>query len=174
MLDREPADVVIDFVTGRAKPNVGAEHNRQKVERLLVEIKGYAREDIEVDAPVILEIDDQQYVSKVDLVVRVKGKRFMVIKCAPGALDSRQREIVAAARLLDDFQIPLAAASDGHDIIVWDTLSGRRIGQGIDFLPAKAIAEAQFDPAALAPLPPERRHRVQLVFRSYDCMNVNR
>jgi hypothetical protein len=107
-------------------------------------------------------------------VVRVNGKRFIVIKCAPGALDSRQREIVAAARLLDEFQIPLAAASDGRDIIVWDTVSGRRIGQGTDFLPAKGIAETQFDRDALKPLSPEQRHRVQLVFRSYDSMNVNR
>jgi hypothetical protein len=175
MSDREPADdVIIDFVTGRPKPNVGAEQNRQNVERFLVETKGYAREDIDVDTPVVLEIDGQQYVSKVDLVVRVNGKRFIVIKCAPGALDSRQREIVAAARLLDEFQIPLAAASDGRDIIVWDTVSGRRIGQGTDFLPAKGIAETQFDRDALKPLSPEQRHRVQLVFRSYDSMNVNR
>jgi Type I restriction enzyme R protein N terminus (HSDR_N) len=171
---RNHGDTIIDLITGHSKPNTGSENNRQNVERLLIATKGYDREDIEVDAPLCLEMDDGPYISRVDLVVRVKGIRYMAIKCAPGALDSREREIVSAARLLDAYQIPLAIASDGADLIVWETVSGRRVGHGLKFLPPRELAEAQFDPGSVQPLPPARRPRVQLVFRSYDCMNVNR
>ena len=48
-------DTISDFITGRPKANAGAEANRQAVERLLVESKGYDRQEIEVDAPITLE-----------------------------------------------------------------------------------------------------------------------
>ena len=82
-------DTVIDYITGVEKPNMGAEANRQKTERILVDKKGYDRSDIEVDAPISLDMEDGVYTSKLDLVVRVHDHRFMVIKCAPGSLSSR-------------------------------------------------------------------------------------
>jgi len=167
-------ETIVDHITGREIPNVGAEANRQQVERLLLETKGYAREDIEVDAPIVLDMGDEQYRSVVDLVVKVKGWRYMVIKCAPGSLASREREILAAARLLDEYQIPLAAASDGRTAIVWDVLSGNKAGNGLDAIPPKHQAQEAFDPQRLLPLAEARRMRQQLIFRSYDSMNVNR
>ena len=167
-------DTIIDFITGQPKTDVGAERDRQLIERHLVEAKGYAKGDIDIDWPIRFEVNAEEYISKVDLVVRVKGKPFMAIKCAPGSLDSRQREIVAAAQLLVHYQIPLAIAASGKDAIVWDTLSGKQIGRGMEFVPTKEHAEGTFDLNALQPLPPERRRQVQLIFRSYDSMNVNR
>jgi hypothetical protein len=166
---------VIDFITGRPKPDVGAEGNRQLVERLLVEEKGYARQDVEVDRVIQFEMQDETYTSAVDLVVNVKGAPYMVIKCAPGSLESRQREIIAAARLLlEDRQVPIAVASSGEDAIVWDAVSGRKLGQGLAAIPDKARAETIFDPGEAQPLPAQRRRQVELVFRSYDSMNINR
>jgi len=79
--------LITDFVTGEKIPDVGAEANRQTIERILVTEKGYAKEDIEVDAPLEVTIGDEPYRSSVDLVVSVHGKRYMVIKCAPGSWD---------------------------------------------------------------------------------------
>jgi hypothetical protein len=42
----KPYENIIDFVTGKAIPNVGAEENRQAVERLLVEEKGLSQKRI--------------------------------------------------------------------------------------------------------------------------------
>lgn len=166
-------DTLIDFITGRKVSNIGPEARRQQVERLLVEEKGYAKEDIEVDAPIVLEMQPKTYASHVDLVVSVLDRRYMAIKCAAGSLASREREIVAAARLLDAYQIPLAAACDGQTAFVWDTVSGRLIGSGLAALPSKAQALRNFDPNALIALAPDRVRRQQLIFRSYDIMNVN-
>ncbi len=168
------AERVTDYITGIEKPNQGAEANRQTMERVLVETKNYERSDIEVDVPISLRMDDGVYCSTVDLVVRVAGYRFMAIKCAPGSLSSREREIVAAARLLDRYQIPLAIATDGDDAEIWDTISGRPFGKGMVSLPSRREAESMFDPDTLVPLDASLRPRTQLVFRSYDSMNVNR
>ncbi|MBI5895711.1 MAG: type I restriction enzyme HsdR N-terminal domain-containing protein [Desulfobacterales bacterium] len=167
-------DRCIDFITGRTMPNTGAEANRQRIERLLVEEKGYPKTDIEVDAPIALAMGAEMYRSSVDLVVRAGGRRCMVIKCAPGSLASREREAVAAARLLDAYQIPLAVASDGQTAIVWDTISGKQIGEDLSAIPTRSQAETLFSSLAPQRLEEARRTRQQLIFRSYDCMNVNR
>lgn len=167
-------DRVIDYITGIEKPNLGAEANRQEMERVLVELKGYDRVDIEVDAPIAFEVKNETYRSKIDLVVKVNGFRCMLIKCAPGSLSSREREVVSAARLLDRYLIPLAIATDGTTAQVWDTLSGRRLGQGMEAVPSKQEAQIKFHLDALTVLDPEARFRTQLIFRSYDGMNVNR
>jgi hypothetical protein len=164
-----------DYITGRSVPDVGAEANRQAVERLLVEEKGYAPEEISVDAPISVEIEGKIYRSRVDLVVCLGPRPLMAVKCAAGSLDSRQREIVAAARLLAaDRTLPLAVASDGRTAIAWDAVSGKQIGVGLDAIPARSrLAAAYASGAAPAPLDPQRLARERIVFRSYDSMNVN-
>lgn len=167
-------ETIVDYITGNAVPNIGAEANRQAVERLLVETKGYARQEIVVDAPIELQMADGPYRSRLDLVVRLQGCGYMVIKCAPGSLASREREVIAAARLLAPYQLPLAVASDGATAIVWDAVSGKRLGQGLAAVPSRQQALAAFDPLRLTPLAESRRSRQQLIFRSYDSMNVHR
>ena len=61
----KPFTTLVDFVTGREVPNIGAEENRQAVERLLVEQKGYDREEIEVEVPIPF-VDVRTFVTDVD------------------------------------------------------------------------------------------------------------
>jgi hypothetical protein len=142
----------VDFITGREVPNIGAEANRQLVERLLVEEKGYKKEEIEVDVPIVLEMGEQPYRSHLDLVVRVTGWRYMVIKCAAGSLASREREVISAARLLDLYQIPLAVVSDGPngDYLGYDQRQVKGSGIGGHTGPAASPANLQ-SAAAAAP-----------------------
>ena len=163
-----------DYVTGRPTPDIGAEANRQAVERLLVDQKGYGRQEIEVGAAITVTIDGEAYRSRVDLVVGIDGKRLMAIKCAAGSLDSRQREIVAAARLLTpEHTLPLAVASDGRSALVWDGVSGRQIGSGLAAIPDRAALAARFASRVPPPLDEKRLARERIVFRSYDSMNMN-
>jgi hypothetical protein len=171
----KPYSMITDFVTGREVPNVGAEENRQALERFLVEDKGYLKEDIEVDTDISITVAGEPYHSQVDLVVSADaGKtRFMVIKCAAGSLASREREIVAAARLLDEYQIPCAVVSDGKTAIVLDTLSGKKTGEGLDAVPSRQEAVNKLKSLTLSPFAAERREREKLIFRTYDLENVN-
>ena len=167
-------ETIYDYITGMQKANCGAEANRQAIERLLVDKLGYGRTAIEVDVPISIEVQGQRYTSKVDLAVSVHNHRYMVIKCAAGSLASREREVIAAARLLDEYQIPLAVASDGKTSFVWDTVSGEEIGSGLGAIPSFAQACERFDPNRLVELEESRRIRQMLIYRSYDVMNIHR
>jgi intergrase/recombinase len=169
----KPIGIIIDFITGKEIPDVGPEANRQRVERVLVKQKGYAKEDIEVDAPLEVEIAEKVYRSSVDLVVSADGRRLMAVKCVPGSLGSREREIIAASRLLDNYQIPFSVASDGQTAIVLDTVSGKKLGEGLNFIPSKEEIKKSSALKRLVPLPEKRLEKEKLIFRSYDSMNVN-
>jgi hypothetical protein len=167
----KPYATLVDFVTGKEVPNIGAEENRQAVERLLVEQKGFGREEVEVEVPLEMVIDGEPYRSAVDLVVTRGGRRVMAFKCAAGSLASSEREIVSAARLVDRYQVPLAVVSDGKTALVLDALSGRPIGEGLDAIPTKS--QLQLKQLEFNPLPEERRLREGLIFRTYDRERVN-
>ena len=174
MLDQpKPYTILTDFVTGKDVPNIGAEENRQRIERFLVEEKGYDRDDIEVDAELRFNIEDQIIHSHVDLVVRIDDKRFMVLRCVPGSLGTRHRETLAAARLLDTYQIPLSVVTDSRDADVLDTVTGEPIGHGTDAIPSKEEGRRSMGDGKLYPFPQEKLERERLIFRSYDEMNVN-
>jgi hypothetical protein len=166
-------DTLIDFVTGREIPDIGAEANRQAFERILVEQKGFEKGDIAVDAPLALVVAGEGYNSRVDLVVSAGGRPMMAVKCAAGSLGSREREILAAARLLENYQIPVSVVTDGRDATVLDTFSGERLGEGIDAVPPKDELTRMSEEQQRVPFPEKRLEREKLIFRTYDMENVN-
>jgi len=171
----KPYTMITDFVTGREIPNIGAEENRQAVTQYLVHEKGYSKADIEMDVNIELAIAGEHYHSQVDLVIKANdaGLPVMVIKCAAGSLGSREREIVAAARLLENFPIPYAVVSDGKTAVVLDTVSGKKTGEGMAAIPSKAAAIRLLDAYRPIALPTDRQEREKLIFRTYDSENVN-
>jgi predicted type IV restriction endonuclease len=164
---------LIDYITGQSIPDVGAEANRQAVERFLVASRGYAKTEIAVELPIEIEIDGENYRSAADLAVIIDGKYLMVIKCAAGSLGSREREVLSAARLLVDYQIPLAVVSDGRTALVFDTLTRKKRGEGMNAIPSRSELVDMARDFTFAPLAPEQRKREKLIFRTYDSMNVN-
>jgi hypothetical protein len=166
-------DTITDFITGREIPNIGSEANRQAFERILVEKKGFSKEDIEVDVPLNLVVAGTPYNSRVDLVVSAGGRRMMAVKCAAGSLGSREREILAAARLLEDYQIPVSIVTDGRDGAVLDTKTGETTGEGIDGIPSKEELLDMSKEMKPVPFPEKRMEREKLIFRTYDLENVN-
>jgi hypothetical protein len=169
----KPYSMITDFVTGKEIPNVGAEENRQMVEKFLVNDMAYSKEDIAVDVDIEITVAGETYRSQIDLVVSLESNRFMAIKCAAASLGSREREILAAARLLAENQLPFSVVSDGKTAIVLDTVSGKKLGEGLNAIPSKAQAQEKLKEIALLPFPKDKREREKLIFRSYDSMNVN-
>ncbi len=171
----KPYTMITDFITGKDVPNVGAEENRQAIEQYLVEQKGYLKGDIQIDADIELTVAGELYRSQLDLVISADGgkTRLMAIRCAAGSLGSREREIVAAARLLDNYQIPLSVVSDGKTAIVLDTVTGKKIGEGMDAIPSKKEAVYKLESLELQPFPNDRLEREKLIFRTFDSENIN-
>jgi len=169
----KPFDTITDYITGKQVPDIGAEANRQAFERILVELKGFSKEDVEVDVPLELVVAGEPYNSRVDLVVSAGGRRMMAVKCAAGSLGSREREILAAARLLDAYQIPVSVVTDGRDAEVYDTLTGKETGEGIGAVPSKETLLKISEEGGQIPFPEKRMEREKLIFRTYDLENVN-
>ena len=171
----KPYTMITDFITGKDLPNIGAEENRQVTERFLIELKGYLKEDIQIDVDIEMTVAGELYRSQLDLVVSADGgkTRFMAIRCAAGSLGSREREIVAAARLLDNYQIPFSIVSDGKTAIVLDTVSGKKVGEGLAAIPSKKEATKKLESLELLPFPKDRLEKEKLIFRTYDSENVN-
>ncbi len=166
--------LIKDYITGKEIPNIGAEENRQAVEKYLVEKKGYQKADIEIDAPLEIDIRGETYRATVDIVVTIDRRRLMAFKCAAGSIGSREKEILSAAKLLESYQVPLAVVSDGKKATVLDTLSGKSVGEGLDAIPSREEIADRYKEADFQPVPENRREQVKLVFRSYDSMNINR
>ena len=164
-----------DYLTGNSIPDVGAESHRQTVLRFLVEEKGYARDTLWVDAPIHTQIGDSPYHAKIDLIVKAGDPAvpFMAFKCCAGSLGSREREIVAAARIFNKRPIPLAVVSDGRDAILLSTATGKPLSYGLAALPSPAEAAQQLVEQPPEAYPEDRLEREKLIFRTYDQDNVN-
>jgi hypothetical protein len=165
--------MITDFITGKQIPDIGAEGNRQRVARYLVEERGFARTDICVDAPVEFSLGGEIYRSVIDLVVHIDQRPAMLVKCAAGSLGSRERETLAAARIYQPGPIPISIVSDGDTAIVMDTTLGKTIGKGMADIPTKNQLESQLKHMLPPTLSPKQLKGERLIFRSYDSMNVN-
>ena len=172
---QKPYSMITDFITGKEVPNVGAEENRQMVEQFLVNEKGFSKADIAVGVDIEITVAGEIYRSQIDLVVSVGAEAtpFMAIKCAAASLGSREREILAAARLLAENQLPFSVVSDGRTAFVLDTVSGKKLGEGLIAIPSKEEARQKLKSLKPMPFPQAKREREKLIFRSYDSMNVN-
>jgi hypothetical protein len=159
-----------DFVSGESIVDTDDERYRQKLARLLVEEKGYAKADLEMRVKIETLFAKQFVVSTIDFVVRLKGKRFMVIRYGPGSLVTRERAAIAAARVLDpSYRIPFAVVTNGEDAELLDTLTAKVIKQGLEAIPDKKEASRFFDDLEFEPfMEKDRRERELRILNAYD------
>ena len=159
-----------DFVTGESVVDTDDERYRQKLARLLVEEKGYAKVDLEMRFKIETLFAKQFVVSIIDFIVRLKGKRFMVIRYGPGSLVTRERPAIAAARVLDPrYRIPFAVVTNGEDAELLDTLTAKVLKQGLEAIPDKKEASHLFADLEFAPfMEKDRRERELRILNAYD------
>ena len=160
---------IIDFITGQMFIDTDDERIRQGIERLLIEEKGYSKKDIEVDREFEIVIGEEINRSKVDLIVSVEEKIFMIIKCARGSLISREREVLSCARIFDTFIIPFAVVTNGEDAEVLDTTSGEVIDYGLGAIPSKNQALEALGRIEFKRLPEKRIEKEKRIFLAFDA-----
>jgi hypothetical protein len=160
---------IIDFITGQLFIDTDDERIRQKIERLLIEEKGYSKKDIEVDREFEIVIGEEINRSKVDLIVSVEEKIFMIIKCARGSLISREREVLSCARILDTYIIPFAVVTNGEDAEVLDTISGEVISCGLGAIPSKNQVLEALGRIEFKRLPEKRIEKEKRIFLAFDA-----
>jgi hypothetical protein len=165
--------IIIDYITGKPLRNIGSEACRQKFEKFLVEQKGYAKQDILVDKKLIVQFKGEDYISAIDLIVGCREKALMAITSVAGSIGSYEREILAGARLVYDFQIPFAVSTDAKDAVVMDTISGKKKGQGLDAIPSKEEALKLIETMEYISFDKTRKEREMIIYRSFNMEKVN-
>lgn len=130
-------DTLVDYLSGREILFSNRDNIRQKLVKTLVEEKGYWKEDISLDREIRFEIEGRQVCSLVDISIGFGGNTLVVFKCASGSVVSRERQIIAAARLMEDYVIPFAVVTNGVNIELLDTISEKVIGDSMQLIPTR-------------------------------------
>lgn len=163
-----------DYLTGEELVDTDDERTRQELARMMVEEKGYAKEDLEPRRCIETLFTTQFVRSNITLTVSLEGKRIMVIRYAPGSLVSRERSAIAAARVLEDgYQIPLAVVTNGRDAELLDTATGQVLATGMEAIPdwsqAQELVPALLFRERLGEMKRERELRILNAFDVEIC-----
>ena len=98
----------VDYLTGETREDTLDERYRQEIARLLVEEKGFRREDLTSRVPIDIDLGDKQARVRLDLIVHFDERIVLLIKYAPGSLTTRHQvatcRIEALGALSDPFQ----------------------------------------------------------------------
>jgi hypothetical protein len=159
-----------DYVTGETLTDTDDERIRQQIARLLVKEKGYPKSALEMRRKIETLFAGQFVVSNIDITVLHAGRRFMIIRYAPGSLVTRERSAIAAARVLDkEYRIPLAVVTNGKDAELLDTETGEVLGAGLSAIPAMAEIVKMFDKLQFAPFHDEAKCERELrILNAFD------
>jgi hypothetical protein len=96
----------------------------------------------------------------------------MIIKCAAGSLDSRQRQAVAAARVIASPPVLVAVVAGPENAEVLDVVTGKVIGEGFGAIPLKEQllrVLSETEPKPLSPERIEKEKRILLAFDAIKC-----
>lgn len=152
--------------------NLAAEARRM-VEYLLLEKKGYAPDDIRKDLAFEVHLGAETAWSTADFLVSADGRTGMLIKCAAGSLDSRQRQAVAAARVIASTPVPVAVVADPVTAVVLDVATGKPAGEGFGAIPVKDQLRKLLDGAEPRPLPPDRAEKEKRILLAFDAIKCS-
>ena len=145
---------------------------RKTVGYLLLEKKGYHRDEVRKNVVFEVVLGKETVCSSVDFLVTIEGKKAMVVKCSSGSLSSRERQAVAAARLLDSPPVPIAVVADPVNAEVLDTATGEVLGEGFGAIPVREQLVALLSEKTQTPLTPgriEKEKRILLAFDALRC-----
>jgi len=143
---------------------------RQAVKDFLVHANGYSDEDIEIDREFEITLDGVKTAVSVDYILKLRGRRFAVIKCSPGALGSRDRHLLSFARVIDSYQIPVAVVTDGVRARILDTVSGKLVSEDLAAMPTRTEADERVALMKPLPYPTERMEREKRILLAFDAI----
>lgn len=159
-----------DYLTEEELIDTDDERIRQELSRLMVEEKGYSRENLKPRIKIETLFSKYFVISTIELTVSLQHKQFMIIRYGPGSLVSRERAAIAAARIINpDYLIPLAVVTNGRDAELLDTTTGKILDYGVHSIPDRDTAEKMLDHLVfLPPLEAARRERELRILNAFD------
>jgi len=142
---------LVDFITGETIEDTHDERYRQKLACLLVERKGYLKNEIEPGRKLFITAANKKAVLNIDYTIKLADKICIILKYGPGSLVTRHRPALAASRLAAPYQIPVVVVTNGEDADILEGATGKVISMGLESIPEKVelidkIANTQFAP----------------------------
>lgn len=152
-----------DLITGKPLSASDDEPVRQATEARLLAM-GYSPKSISVDATRTLGPEQESLRVLADLLVHREGRPALLLRCARGSLVTREKEALAAARIIAPLLIPLTVVTNGEDAELLDTAEGKVLATGLTAIPAPGQLARM-----LAQRPPRRptEHEVTQAARVY-------
>ncbi|BEQ16368.1 type I restriction enzyme HsdR N-terminal domain-containing protein [Desulfoferula mesophila] len=152
-----------DLITGRPLSPSDDEPVRQATEARLLAM-GYLSQDIRVDAARTLGTEYASLRVVADLLVHSGDRPAMLLRCARGSLVTREKEALAAARLITPHMTPLTVVTNGEDAEILETYNGEVLAQGLAGIP---YPEQLARMLAKRPLRKPTRHETTQAARVY-------
>jgi hypothetical protein len=141
---------------------------RHIAEKMLFAEKGYDAADVSRDIVFDVTLGSETVQSSVDFLISVNNRKAMIVKCAAGSLLSRERHVVAAARVLGS--VPVATVMDPMSAVVLDAVTGKTIGEGFEAIPTREQLVAMLAGRENRPLAPEKLEREKRVLLAFDAI----
>lgn len=160
-----------DRLTGKEIPFSNRDNIRQNILKFLLEDKGYRKDDILPDREIRFELEGQSVLSLVDISIVLGGKTAMIWKCASGSLVSRERQVIASARLLEEYLVPFAAVTNGADLEFLDTSTEKVIGRGFMSVPSREELIEELEGIVLRPVNKKKTILEQRILYTYDSIS---
>jgi hypothetical protein len=152
---------------------INEEWVRKKVLAHILWTKGYLLDEIEEEIPLDLDTGQETFHLKVSLIIRLQGRRLILIKCGPGSILARERAALALSRLLMEYQIPLTVVTNGEEATLLDTLTGETLDCGSDIIPDKDRLLALMKDLKFTPLPEKRLRLEKQILAAFEGLGLH-
>jgi len=152
--------------------NMGLAHVNKAVVDYLLSVKGYRAEDLEVEREFRIELGDEVFSVKSDVVLNVEGRIVLLVKCAMTSPESWERYTVAMCRVACNEIIPFCLVTDGEYAGFIDVWSGKPVSEGFEHIPSRQevlriVAETAAAPFACEKA--EKEKRILFAFAGLTC-----
>jgi hypothetical protein len=146
---------------------------QRRVIDFLISRKGYSNVDIETNRDFRVELPDASFNARADIILKMDGKIFCVIKCVMSSLESWERHSIAFCRVVESYQIPYAVVTDSESARILDVIGGRLISEGLDSMPSKTDAIKVIKEKSFSPYPIERAEREKRILHAFDAIKCS-
>ncbi|MBF0119375.1 MAG: type I restriction enzyme HsdR N-terminal domain-containing protein [Desulfobacterales bacterium] len=126
-----------DYLTGEIVDDTLDERYHQKIARMLIEEKGYLKQEIVSRIRLMVQTSDKKATVPVNFKINLNDKTKMIIKFGPGSLVTRERSLLGISRLLEAYQIPITVITNGEDAHILNAETGKLIGSSLQSIPSK-------------------------------------
>jgi len=157
-----------DILTHETLQDTHDERLRQGIAAILLDRKGFSREEIKPRQPLTLRAGEKCAIINIDFVIFIDNRACMMLKYGPGSLVSRHRPALATSRMLFGYQIPVVVVTNGIDADILDGASGKVIARGLETIPDRTALEKQVADQKFTPIQPDRAEKESRIAFAFE------